>query len=163
MDELLILGIDPGSTVGFSVLNLDGDLLLLDSLKNVDLNSVVIKARDIGKVFIIGTDVNPAPKAVSKVAINYGATVIEPKEDLQIRYKRKLVNEFLRDKDVKIRNKHELDALAASILAYKHYQPLFNKIVTKLNSNDKIHLTNKVRDLVLKENLSIKRALESVS
>ena len=162
MDELLILGIDPGSTVGFSVLNLDGDLLLLDSLKNVDLNSVVIKARDIGKVFIIGTDVNPAPKAVSKVATNYGATVIEPKEDLQMRYKRKLVK-FLRDKDVKIRNKHELDALAASILAYKHYQPLFNKIVTKLNSNDKIHLTNKVRDLVLKENLSIKRALESVS
>ena len=37
--KLLIAGIDPGMTTGFAILDIDGNILHLESSKNMDLKS----------------------------------------------------------------------------------------------------------------------------
>ena len=159
--ESLILGIDPGSTVGYAALDLDGNLVKLESLRNCDLNKAVSKINKLGKIVVIGTDVNPVPKFVDKIASNFGAKVIEPRDDLQLKYKKKLTKEFLRDNKIKVKNKHELDALAAALVAFKHYQPLFNRIDNHLNQINKNHLNKKIKNIVLINEIPIKIAIDN--
>ncbi len=158
--ESLILGIDPGSTIGFAVLDLDGKLVKIDSLRNCDLNKAVSKIRGLGKIIAVGTDVKPAPKFVDKFASNFGAKIIEPKDDLQLKYKHKVTKEFLKNKKIKVKNKHELDALAAALIAFKHYQPLFNKIDNHLNQINKNYLNKKIKNTVLTKEIPIKKAID---
>ena len=158
--ESLILGIDPGSTIGYAVLDLDGKLVKLDSLRNSDLNKTVSKINGLGKVVAVGTDVSPVPKFVDNFASNFGAKIIEPKNDLQLRYKKKLTKEYLKDKNIKVKNKHELDALAAALVAFKHYQPLFNKINNHLNQINKEYLNKEIKNTVLRKEIPIKRAID---
>ncbi|MEK6937048.1 MAG: DUF460 domain-containing protein [Nanoarchaeota archaeon] len=160
--ESLILGIDPGSTIGFAVLDLDGKLIKLESLRNCDLNKAVSKINGLGKIIAVGTDVKPVPKFVGKFASNFGAKVIEPKDDLQFKYKQKVTKEFLKDKKVRIKNKHEMDALAAALFAFKHYQPLFNKINNHLNQINKGYLNKEIKNSVLRKEIPIKRAIEEL-
>lgn len=158
--ESLILGLDPGSTVGYAVLNLKGELIKIESLRNTDINETISKVNELGKIVLIGTDVSPAPKFVDKVASNLGAEVVEPKDNLLLKYKNKVTKEFLKDNDIKLKNKHELDALAAALIAFKHYQPLFNRIDNHLNQINKNYLNNKIRNTVLTKKISIKKAIE---
>lgn len=160
--ESLILGIDPGSTIGYAVLDLNGKLVKIDSLRNSDLNKAVSKISGLGKVIVVGTDVNPVPKFVDKFASNFGAKIIEPKDDLQLKYKQKVTKEYLKNKDVKIKNKHELDALAAALIAFKHYQPLFNKIDNHLNQINKNYLNKKIKNTVLIKDIPIKKAIDEL-
>ena len=160
--ELLILGLDPGSTVGYAALNLDGELIKLDSMRNCDLGRVISIINSLGNIIAVGTDVTPVPKFVDKFASNFGAKIIEPKDDLLLKYKKKVTKEFLKDKDIKVKNKHELDALAAALAAFKHYQPLFNKIDNHLNQMNKSYLNKSVKNKVLKNSISIKKAVEDV-
>lgn len=37
MSELLIVGIDPGTTVGYAILDIEGNLLILNSSKHLNL------------------------------------------------------------------------------------------------------------------------------
>ena len=113
-----------------------------------------------GKVVAVGTDVSPVPKFVDKFASNFGAKIIEPKNDLQLRYKKKLTKEYLKDKNIKVKNKHELDALAAALVAFKHYQPLFNKINNHLNQINKEYLNKEIKNTVLRKEIPIKRAID---
>ena len=159
--ESLILGLDPGSTIGFALLDLNGKLIEIKSLRNSDIGKVIFEINKLGgKIIVVGTDVNPVPKFVDKVASNFGAKIIEPKEDVNLKYKKKLTKEFLKDKEIKLKNKHEIDALAAALIAFKHYQPLFNKIDSHLNQINKLYLNKKIKKTVVTKELSIKRALE---
>lgn len=158
--ESLILGLDPGSTIGYAVLDLDGKLIKIESLRNGNLNKAIYKINKLGKIIAIGTDVNPVPKFVNKFASNLGAKIIEPKEDLQLKYKKKLTKEFLKNKKIKVKNKHELDALAAALIAFKHYQPLFNKIDNHLNQINKNYLNKQIKNTVLINDIPIKKAID---
>ena len=157
--ESLILGIDPGSIIGYAVLDIEGKLLKLDSLQNSDLSKIISKINCLGKIVVVGTDINPAPKFVDKFASNFGAKIIVPKNDLLLKYKRKLINNFLKNKDIKIKNKHQLDALAVALIAFKHYQPLFNKIDNNLNNENKIRFGKKIKNTVILKRIPIKKAL----
>src|SRR3989344_812120 len=158
--DSLILGLDPGSTIGYAILNLNGELIKIESLRNSSIDKTISKVNELGKIVIIGTDVSPVPKFVDKVASNLGAEVIEPNESLLLKYKNKVTKEFLKDKNIKIKNKHELDALAAALIAFKHYQPLFNRIDNHLNKINKNYLNNKIKNTVLTKKISIKNAIE---
>lgn len=158
--ELLILGLDPGSTVGYAALNLNGQLVKIESIRNSDLGKTISRVNKLGKIVAVGTDVHPVPKFVNKLASNLGANIVEPKDDLLLKYKKRLTKEFLKDKEIKLKNKHELDALAAALAAFKHYKPLFNKIDNHLNQINKLYLNQKIKNTVLTKNISIKEALE---
>ena len=110
--NLLIVGIDPGITVGYAVLGIDGNLIGLGSSKALDLNSLISEIIKFGRVVLVGTDKFKTPSLVHAFATKLGAEVVNPKEDLKVEEKKESVS------DLKHANEHEGDALAAALLAY---------------------------------------------
>ena len=66
----------------------------------------------------------------------------------------------MKNKKIKVKNKHELDALAAALIAFKHYQPLLNKIDNHLNQINKNYLNKQIKNTVLVKDIPIKKAID---
>lgn len=164
--EFLIVGLDPGATVGYAILDLDGGLVEVNSFKgNLDQAVKIISNK--GKVIIIGTDVMNTPKFIQKFSARINAKVIVPERDLLYIRKKKLTKEYLKDKELKLKNKHEMDALASALFAYKSFKGLFNKIDNEISlflgrkalGKESEEVSSKVKKLVLVEQIPIKKAL----
>ena len=155
MDKLIIIGVDPGTTKGYAVLDLNGDILEVKSSKKFDINTITKETFKFGKPILIGTDVNKIPNFVKKIASSLGTKIFRPESNLTSNHKNKLVKKFLKEKNFEIKNKHENDALISAVLAYKSIKPLLNKIENKYDNKD---LIEEIKNLVLKDNINIKTA-----
>ena len=153
--EFIIIGLDPGSTVGYAILDLNGNLVDINSFKG-SLDKTVELVTKKGKIVIVGTDVSHIPKFIEKFSAKISARVIKPEKDLGYLQKRKITKEFLKNKNLKVKNKHEMDALASAIFAYKNFKGLFNKIDNEIKNEE---ISSKVKKLVLVEQIPIKKAL----
>ena len=154
--KLLIVGIDPGTTIGYAVLDIEGNLLTAKSSKNCNLSILINELVSIGKTIIIGTDKKKIPDFVEKAGIKLGAKIISPKEDLLVYEKRNIASGFNIKKD------HELDALASALFAYNKIKPLMNKIDYAVRNENKIYLKSKVLEIALKKNINIKGILDEL-
>src|SRR3989338_8964140 len=105
MGELLIIGIDPGTTLGYAILNADKKILEINSSKELSISSLIKKCNELGKPLVVGTDKKKNPHFVSKFAAQFNAKIVSPKEDLSVNEKNKLTQDY------KLNN-HERDALA---------------------------------------------------
>ena len=153
-----IVGIDPGSYVGYAVLDLDGCLVDIGSSES-NLSRTILEVSKYGKVLLIGTDVTKVHKFVKKVAVQLGAKVISPEYDLLLQEKRKKTKEYLKKMDIKLKDMHQVDALAAALVAYRHVRGLFNKIDNEIFDDC---LSRNVKKIVLSENIPIKHALRKL-
>jgi hypothetical protein len=149
----LIAGIDPGTTVGWAVLSLNGNVLGVGSQKEFDRDSLVAKFMSFGKIIIIGSDKFKIPSFVQETATKLGAIAVGPSQDLRIDEKRHMVD------DLAFGNTHEMDALASAQVAIRKIQPLLNKIHSFLQRENHLGLFEDVVELVLKEEISIRAAL----
>ncbi|MBD3354518.1 DUF460 domain-containing protein [Candidatus Woesearchaeota archaeon] len=154
--DFLIVGIDPGTTLGYAVLNLKGDKLNIDSSKKLNLNKLISKIINIGKPLAIGCDVSPAPSFVENFSVKTGSKLIEPDTDLTIKEKKELTKKY------RLKNDHQRDALASSLYAYKILKPLLDKIRKRLKQLNKQDLFDKVAQTVIKNNISIKSAVNKI-
>ena len=109
----MIVGIDPGTTVGWAILDFDGKFIAAGSKRNFDLDSIVATLVPYGKVFVVGTDKSKTPSLVQDVATKVGAKSISPSQDLRVIEKRAMTSNF------KFENNHEMDALACAFFAFK--------------------------------------------
>ena len=57
MDELLILGVDPGTTKGYAVLDIKGNILDVKSSKLISMDIIMGETIKLGKPILVGTDV----------------------------------------------------------------------------------------------------------
>lgn len=89
MKKLLIAGIDPGTTLGYALLDLNGNVVKINSSKQLDMSTLILEIIKEGKVIVIGTDKAKAPKFVEKTAAKIGARLIIPREDLTVEEKEK--------------------------------------------------------------------------
>jgi len=153
-----IIGLDPGSKIGYAVLDLDGNLVEVDSFKG-DLDNTVKRISKYGKILLVGTDVMKIPKFVRKVSSQFGAKIISPEYDLLFYEKRKKTKEYLKKLDIKLKDKHQMDALAAALIAYRRVGGLFNKIDNEIKDES---ISREVKKIVLDEGISIKHALKKV-
>jgi len=153
--QLIIVGIDPGTNVGYAILDLNGNLIKVESAKELDLGSLISKIIYYGKVLVVGTDKQRTPSFVNDFAVKTGGIVISPKEDIKVEEKEQLTKEF------EFKGDHQKDALASSILAYKKIKNLLNKIEEFVKNNKKENLKNKIVEIVIKNyGISIKSALD---
>ena len=67
--KLIIIGIDPGTTLGYAILDLEKKLLKLASSKQLNLSLLISKTINQGKPVIACSDVTPAPKFVEKFVL----------------------------------------------------------------------------------------------
>ena len=161
--RLLIAGIDNGATKSYALLDLDGQLVKINSSKKFTLASITKEISGEGRVVRIGSDVTPCPHFIKKIATSLNAEVYIPKEDILIRKKNQLSSVYLREKKlrdkIKLKDHHQRDALVAAILTLKSMNPLLNKINNHLNQNNMQHLSEEVKERVIVNKISIAEAL----
>lgn len=156
----IIVGFDPGLTVGLAILDLNGNLLFLGSFKEISKSEIINIIMKFGRAILIATDVENSPKAVKKLATSLNSKIFAPKNDISVSYKNELVNNFLKsngdflsENTANISNvsvdAHKRDSLSAAILAYKNYENKLNQLERKfleakinLNSIDKEDIVN---------------------
>ena len=153
--QYTILGFDPGSTKAYSVLDLQGNHIKTYSSKKLQYKDIF----SIGKPLIIGTDVTPPPYNVQKLCSETGAILFHPRKNFTILEKNKLISNFLKNNSLKLKNKHEKDALFAALISYKKYFALFTKINKFLAKEDK-SLNDEVSRIVIKERMPIRNAIK---
>lgn len=130
MRDLLIAGIDPGTTSAYALIDLKGNILRIESSKPLGMKNVIPRLTKLGKVVLIGCDKAKPPVFVSRVKTKLGAKLIYPKEDLKIAEKTDIVNELKYADKIKgqIKNTHERDALASAWFVYKEIEMTMNKV-----------------------------------
>lgn len=162
--RLLIAGIDNGATKGYALLDLNGQLIKINSSKKFTLASIIKEISMQGKVVRIGSDVSRCPQFIKKIATSLNAGIYIPKEDILIRKKNQLSSVYLREKKlrdkIKLKDHHQRDALAAAILALKSLRPLLNKINNHLNQNNMQHLSEEVKERVIVNKIPITQAMK---
>lgn len=152
----LIIGIDPGTTLGYAVINTDGKLIKIESSKDFSLALLISKIIDFGKIIAVGTDKGAIPSFVKDFSTKIGARIIAPKEDMRVIEKQGLTENF------KTKDYHQMDALASALFVHKELKPLLKKIQDYVEKNNKEGIKDKIVELVIAKELNIKDAVELI-
>jgi predicted RNase H-like nuclease (RuvC/YqgF family) len=116
----LIIGIDPGTTVGLAFLDIYGKPIEIESGKGLSVNDIVWEIRQHGKPIVIACDRKIAPTVVKKIRSIFKCRIHS--EFLTRSDKKKLIRRFA------VRNNHEADALASALKAYNVLSPKLRQI-----------------------------------
>ncbi len=154
--QLLIIGIDPGTTVGYAAIDFEGGVVRTHSEKNLDLNSLISELISLGKPLIIASDKEYNPDFVYRLAVKLGARVVSPDYDLKVDEKRGIV------KGIKTNNQHEVDALASAFFALKKIGSLLKKINIFVEHYQKEGIKQQLIEFVVGKGLSIRDAVEVI-
>ncbi|MHB8162961.1 MAG: DUF460 domain-containing protein [Methanoregula sp.] len=122
----LIVGIDPGTTTAFAALDLDGNLLHLQSSRQMNMGDVIESLYKVGKPLIIASDVQDMPFSVEKIRRAFSAIAYTPKQDVSVETKLDLAAPFPYGND------HERDALSAALDAYRQYRHKFQNLLKRI-------------------------------
>ncbi|MGQ4890924.1 MAG: DUF460 domain-containing protein [Candidatus Njordarchaeia archaeon] len=123
-NRYLICGIDPGDYTGLALIDLNGQIVHLESKKEWSLLDVLNRIYEFGNPVIISTDVPKVPQTIEKISKKTKATIFHPNKILSIAEKHELVRQLNAD----VKNSHERDALAAAFIAYKRYRNILEKV-----------------------------------
>ncbi len=160
---LFILGIDPGTTTGICAIGLKGDILLTESRKGFSKSELLKVLSDLGNPLIVSSDTNPPPRMIEKIASAFSARLIVPDHSLLRSEKVGLVKRYMKSRDLKEppwKNRHERDALASAIYAWKRVRALLMKIEKKLGENPDPRLSRHVHTQVIVMGKSINQSVK---
>lgn len=147
--KILIGGIDVGLHTSVALLDLDGELVCLDTLIHPRNSQTLNHITDCGNVLVLSTDRAKVPSQLKKLASSISAKLILPAKNMTKKKKRLLILDFM-EEEMKM-NSHEKAALASVIFAYKKFRPNFKKLRDRLEKNGDIKNFEKMRkELFLK-------------
>jgi predicted RNase H-like nuclease (RuvC/YqgF family) len=118
----LIVGIDPGTTVGIAALDLNGELVKVHSSRQMGMGDVIEFLYSLGKPIVIASDVSPMPFSVEKIRRAFQAVAYTPRQDISVEVKYELAGRYSYGND------HERDALTAAIEASRYWRHKFEPI-----------------------------------
>ncbi len=121
------VGIDPGTTIGIAILDLNGKPVEVFSAKNYSISDAITRIISQGNPLIVASDVAPIPAMVKKIGTLVGSLVHELEEPLSLEEKMALTKGEIYE----FKNAHERDALAAAINAFKRYKKKFSQVRKK--------------------------------
>lgn len=135
----IIVGFDPGLTVGIAILDLEGNILSIRSFKEISMAEIIKYIINYGKTVLVATDVYPAPKTVKKLASSLNSKINSPYRSMSVESKIELVKDYIAEKSSADRSKvvysdevpqndHERDAFAAAIKTYNDYKGKLGQI-----------------------------------
>lgn len=123
----LVVGIDPGITSAVAALDMEGNLVLLESRREFSRPEIIERIISEGHPVVVSSDREKMPSSVEKIASSLGAERFEPEEDLPTERKEKLGTGD---------NSHEKDAHASALHAYKALSKQFRKINKRSREED---------------------------
>ncbi|MDW8036256.1 MAG: DUF460 domain-containing protein [Candidatus Korarchaeum sp.] len=114
----LIVGIDPGMSIGLAIIDLNGELLSLKTMRRASRSEIIEEILNHGYPIIIATDVNPPPKSVIRIASMFDAKLLVSKYDMRAEEKKRIVSEYEERRGIRVESSHERDSLAAALKVY---------------------------------------------
>ena len=123
----ILVGIDPGTTVGLAIMDIDGKMLDVFSYRQVSKGEIVRKISDYGSPVLFCADVNPIPNLITRLAARFDVEIISPKVQLSKLDKRELAKQA----GFTHKNNHEIDALAAVSNGFNLIKKRFIPLKTK--------------------------------
>jgi len=111
----IIVGIDPGKTIGISCIALDGRLVFSAHKSGEGLSWVIETIRSVGAPSIIAVDKHKSGALARKVSAAFNTYIFYPDRDISLEEKKQLA------KTAHIKNPHERDAFAAARRAFSEY------------------------------------------
>jgi len=115
----LIVGIDPGYNFGLAIMDIEGNVLHVGTLREASRSEVIDRIRRYGKPVLIATDVRPVPETVKKLASTLRSKLFVPRESIESARKREIAEALARAQEVPLRDSHSRDALVAAYMAYR--------------------------------------------
>jgi predicted RNase H-like nuclease (RuvC/YqgF family) len=122
----LIVGIDPGTTVGIAACDLNGEIVRVHSSRQMGMSDVIEFLYSLGKPIIIASDVSPMPFSVEKIRRAFQAIPFTPRQDISVETKYEVAGPY------KYGNDHERDAITAAIEASRFWKHKFTHILKRL-------------------------------
>ena len=123
----IIVGIDPGTTIGVAIIDLKGKPIEVFSSKNYSCSDVIERIISRGNPLIVASDVTPTPSTVKRISRIFSSPVHELDESLSTEEKIALT----KGRGYKYNNVHERDALAACVNAFRRYKKKFSQVHRK--------------------------------
>jgi predicted RNase H-like nuclease (RuvC/YqgF family) len=118
----LIIGVDPGHTIGLAALDLSGKPIKTAHIQQGGFEAAVAELESWGTPSIIASDVRPAPELVLKLASAFNAALFIPQKPWREEEKKKAIKEMAGQFSFYVENVHERDALSAAIKAWRFHQ-----------------------------------------
>ena len=125
--QYTIVGIDPGTTIGVAIIDLNGKPVEVFSSKNLSVADTITRIISRGKPLIVASDVTPTPSMVKKIGGLLSSFIHELDGSLSTEEKIALT----KGEGYEYKNVHERDALAACITAFKRYKKKFSQVQKK--------------------------------
>lgn len=122
----IIVGVDPGTTVGLAALDLDGNLVYLSSIRALAPNDAVSEIRGIGKPVMVATDKAEMPFGAEKIRRAFSAVAWTPKKDVAVKEKYETVAGY------EFKDDHERDSLSAALMAYAALSSRFESVARRI-------------------------------
>ncbi|MGZ4933761.1 MAG: DUF460 domain-containing protein [Halobacteriota archaeon] len=116
-----IVGVDPGTTTAFAVMDLNGQLINVASSRTWDFSELIGLLIERGHPLIIAADKTPVPSNVERVKRAFNAILWVPPASLSVEQKVRATRSIAHAND------HERDALAAALEAWRSVK---NKLET---------------------------------
>ncbi|MCX6775857.1 MAG: DUF460 domain-containing protein [Candidatus Micrarchaeota archaeon] len=153
-DELkqLIIGIDPGTTIGYAIFDFEKKTFSVGSKREMSKEELVDIISKEGKPSLLACDVNHAPELLLKLASYFNSRVFIPDKDMSEREKNQLVE------GMKFSNEHEKDAAAAAMKAFRFYENKLRQIDRILKEKGLSDKAAEIKHLVLNR-ISLSNAL----
>ena len=163
----IIVGFDPGLTVGIAILDLNGNLISLASCKEIRRSEIISHIITYGKTVLVATDVYPIPKTVKKLATILNSKIWSPYKCMSIESKIDIVDSYLQYEDNKSldmpQNAHERDALAAAVKTYRDHSNKFRQINKRAEKAELDYMAiDSIKTLVI-NGISISNAIKQIS
>ena len=148
--------------MGYAILDFDGELIHIESSKKLSLDKLIEETIRFGKPIIVGSDITDPPKFVKKYATNTKSIIVKPNNPLNFETKKKITLKYLKEKQTKLKDKHQVAALYAALIAYKNFKALFIKIDKALVKKNMKYLSSKIKIKVLSEKTPIQECIRIV-
>ena len=123
----LIIGVDPGHTIGLAALDLSGKPLKAIHIQQGGFEAALAALESWGTPSLIASDVRPAPELVLRLASAFNAALFVPERPWREEDKKRAVREAFEHFSFPVENVHERDALSAAVQAWRHHQNLLRQ------------------------------------
>ncbi len=146
----LIVGIDPGLTVGLSIMDLNGRILKIGSYREASRGQIIREITNYGKPSLICVDVYPYPSYVEKISSTLNSKLYTPRSVMTVSEKNEISRKLAMQQGVNVKNAHQRDSLASAYKGYVKYRAEFEKIEQKYYDQYDRSLRDEIKDLMIK-------------
>ncbi len=146
----LIVGIDPGLTIGLSIMDLNGKILKIGSYREASRGQIIREITNYGKPSLICVDVYPYPAYVEKISAVLNSRLYTPRSVMTVSEKNEISRKLAMQQGVNVKNAHQRDSLASAYKGYAKFRSEFEKIERNYRDVYDKSLRDEIKNLLVK-------------